>query len=429
MGDGGEVVGPAETVECLGAVEGYVFCNNCSATGQVVPMEGITVKVLSDGNQVASAVTGADGQYNISGLAVGDYTVVADKGTGLTSNSAESVAVTVTCEEPAVASFNICPTACGQQISVSVICDQNSAPVSKAWVGISGPGIEKCRNWTRTNIDGIKVFSGEKIVPGHYKIVVKAPKGYTFSGESTVEFNLAKCETKQLVFYACPIPPCQQSVCVQVVQPGDNNDMIPVPGVTVELRCDNARKGVTDAGGNKCFDKVELGQHTVTVIIPEGYRLYEGEKKVRFCLTRCEQKSVQFVLSPIVLAPCPQLPCFWKTHQSVWPVTSMYIGADILNKQQLMNILNGKLPNGAKPRPNDITVDLAQYLIAVKLSIANGSDTQDIEPVIIAADEFLLYDYPPGSSPTGRGKELARELKNKLYDYLRDRNFCQEAAQ
>jgi hypothetical protein len=72
-----------------------------------------------------------------------------------------------------------------------------------------------------------------------------------------------------------------------------------------------------------------------------------------------------------------------------------------------------------------MTVELAQYLIAVKLSIANGSDAADIEPTVIATDEFLLYDYPPGSTPRGKGKELARKLKNQLYEYLDDRSYCQ----
>jgi hypothetical protein len=70
-------------------------------------------------------------------------------------------------------------------------------------------------------------------------------------------------------------------------------------------------------------------------------------------------------------------------------------------------------------------MDLAQNLIAVKLSIAAGSDEADIETTVIAADEFLLYDYPPGTKPQGKSADLARKLKNQLYEYLQDCKYCQ----
>jgi hypothetical protein len=90
-----------------------------------------------------------------------------------------------------------------------------------------------------------------------------------------------------------------------------------------------------------------------------------------------------------------------------------------------MNLLNGKLPNGGKATGNDLTIDLAQNLIATKLSIAAGTDIADIETSVVAADEFLLYDYPPGTKPQGKGADLARKLKNQLYSYLQDCDYCQ----
>ncbi|MCJ7635839.1 hypothetical protein MUP77_26040, partial [Candidatus Bathyarchaeota archaeon] len=47
----GEVVGPTE---CFGIIEGTVFCLACGPDGEVSPMEDVTIKVLSDGNEVAS---------------------------------------------------------------------------------------------------------------------------------------------------------------------------------------------------------------------------------------------------------------------------------------------------------------------------------------------------------------------------------------
>jgi hypothetical protein len=197
-------------------------------------------------------------------------------------------------------------------------------------------------------------------------------------------------------------------------------------GVNVTLNCTTGKKGVTDASGQKCFTNVELGSHTVTITVPKGYRLCDGDDKVQFCLARCEQKSVQFVLIAIPYGPCPQMPKYWKQNPNIWPsISFMWVGADELAKIQLMNILNGKLPNGGKAKSGDVSLELAQYLIAVKLSIAAGSDMKDIEPVVVGADEFLLYDYPPGCSPSGKGAQLAKDMKNKLVDWLKDCSYCE----
>ena len=47
------------------------------------------------------------------------------------------------------------------------------------------------------------------------------------------------------------------------------------------------------------------------------------------------------------------------------------------------------------------------------------------DAAVVASDEFFLYDYPPGSKPKGKGADLARQLKNQLYDYLQDCHYCQ----
>jgi hypothetical protein len=103
----------------------------------------------------------------------------------------------------------------------------------------------------------------------------------------------------------------------------------------------------------------------------------------------------------------------------------MWIGSCQFNQTQIMNILNGKKPNGANASSDDISMTLAQTLIAAKLSIAAGADVADIETSVTAADEFLLYDNPPGSRPQGKNADLARKLNNHLYDYIQGCTYCQ----
>jgi hypothetical protein len=414
----GEVVGP--TV-CVATIAGNIFCLNCGPGGQIAPMEGIGINVLQNGSQVASAITGADGHYQVTGLAEGTYTVAVAGSSDYAPCSVSSTDVNVACNSTTTTNFCVCPQVCGQQICVKTVCDQNgtAVPAPHTYVGICGPQISK---WSNTGADGVKCFNSTKIIPGHYKVKVIAPKGYQITGSDAQEFDLAQCESKNLVFKVCPIPPCVQTVCVSVV----DNNTVPVKDVVVNVKCSTPDKksGKTGSDGIVCFT-LKPGNHTASIEVPLGYRLYNGDGKIQFSLARCESNSVQFVLSKIPYGPCPKSCDYWKSHQCNWPVDSMWIGTSVLNKTALMNILNGKLPNGAKANCNDLTIDLAQNLIAAKLNIAAGSDVADIATSIVAADEFLLYDYPPGTKPQGKGADLARNLKNQLYDYVQDCTYCQ----
>ncbi len=416
-----EVVGPAE---CSGTIEGVVFCLECGPNGDVSPMEGVTIKVFSDGNEVAEAVTSENGLYSVTDLGKGTFTVAVDGDYEHCSKG--SVDVEVGCNAGAVASFCVCPPACTQSICVTVACDQNNpaAPVEGAWVGLSKGCYTK---WKKSNADGTVCFEGAKIVPGSYKVRVKAPKGYQLSGSSCVSFNLAECENKELTFNACPIPPCEESACVKVIKIVDGNE-VPIEGVSVKLKKYSRyyKTGTTGTDGQACFDNLRPGYYVAMINVPDGYRLRDGGKCKAFKLKRCESETIEFVLCEVQLAPCPKNPCYWKTHPNEWPIEEMWVGADLLTKTQAMNILSGKMADGSNASRCDMSIKLAQYLVAVKLSLAAGSDAKDINPVVVASDEFLLYDYPPGSNPRGKGKYLARQLKNTLEEFIKDQSYCQD---
>ncbi|HRX84215.1 MAG TPA: DUF4215 domain-containing protein [Phycisphaerae bacterium] len=106
LGQEGPVVGPDL---CHRSIEGSIVCVTCSPDDAVVPVEGITVRAFLNNVEVGSSVSNAAGQFAITGLEPGTYTVVADVPQGSFPCSQSSVEVTVTCGVNGAANFCICP--------------------------------------------------------------------------------------------------------------------------------------------------------------------------------------------------------------------------------------------------------------------------------------------------------------------------------
>ncbi|MCK6456589.1 MAG: hypothetical protein L6Q92_08685 [Phycisphaerae bacterium] len=121
------------------------------------------------------------------------------------------------------------------------------------------------------------------------------------------------------------------------------------------------------------------------------------------------------IITLVANPPCPRTPGYWKTHRNRWPVDSLQVGAIVYNDTKLMNLLRGYKPNGA-PANSDVSVVLAKFVVATKFNLLNGSDPQDIEAVVEAADQ-LLSTYPPGSNPRGAIRQEMNMLKDLLDAY------------
>jgi hypothetical protein len=102
---------------------------------------------------------------------------------------------------------------------------------------------------------------------------------------------------------------------------------------------------------------------------------------------------------------------YWKTHQSVWPVSSLLLGTVSYTKAQLVSILN-------KPAGGNGLIILCHQLIATKLNIQNGADQSLVSSYVAAADAMIGALVCP---PVGAGT-LTPSSVETLADHLEDWN-------
>jgi len=92
------------------------------------------------------------------------------------------------------------------------------------------------------------------------------------------------------------------------------------------------------------------------------------------------QPTAALVVSTLTAAQnCTFTLGYWKTHDGVWPVTSLTLGTVTYTQAQLLAILN-------QPAGGNGLIILAHQLIAAKLNIANGADPSFISAAIAAGD-------------------------------------------
>ena len=100
---------------------------------------------------------------------------------------------------------------------------------------------------------------------------------------------------------------------------------------------------------------------------------------------------------------------YWKNHPEAWPVSTLTVGDQTYDQNELLDMLKNA-------KAKDATYMLAAQLIAAKLNVANGVDSTSISETIDDADAFLI-EHPIGSNPRGADRSYALELKDAL-DYF-----------
>jgi uncharacterized delta-60 repeat protein len=95
---------------------------------------------------------------------------------------------------------------------------------------------------------------------------------------------------------------------------------------------------------------------------------------------------------PPTTTTCPKTQGYWQTHPEAWPVESLTLGSQTYTKAELLGILSSSTKG-------DVSLSLAQQLIAALLNVANGADAAAVSATIAHA-QTLLATYP-GKLPYG----------------------------
>ena len=98
---------------------------------------------------------------------------------------------------------------------------------------------------------------------------------------------------------------------------------------------------------------------------------------------------------------------WWVDNVDAWPVEQLTVGAEELDQQALIDLLNTD--------SGDKATKLAKELVATKFNLAEGSAPW-ILSWVEAADAFLV-DFPPGSDPQGTDASEAKHLRRPLVRY------------
>jgi hypothetical protein len=100
---------------------------------------------------------------------------------------------------------------------------------------------------------------------------------------------------------------------------------------------------------------------------------------------------------------------YWKNNPAAWPVEEITIGGMDYTKEEALDILNTK-------HQGDATYILAYQLIAAKLNIISGTNSEVITETIDAADIWLL-ENPLSSDPRNPERKVGIQLSQTLSDY------------
>ena len=104
---------------------------------------------------------------------------------------------------------------------------------------------------------------------------------------------------------------------------------------------------------------------------------------------------------------------FWRNNVSSWPVTSLVLGSQTYSQTRLTDLLHAEDPDHP-----DVSVDMADPLIADKLNISYGTNSSAVGSAIVSADSLLRtfsgmlpYHVPPSSVPGDTGDKMTTLAK------------------
>lgn len=201
-----------------------------------------------------------------------------------------------------------------------------------------------------------------------------------------------------------------------------------INGVLVKLL--NASTGsvlqtdITDISGKYKFTGLCAGNYKVVVVPPAGLTASKigargsttandsnaSPSAVTLSTDSSADMTVDFGFVPG--DKCMYSAYYWKNHPTSWPVTTLMLGSESYSKDELLNLLKSSVKT-------NVSITLAQELIAAKLNLAAKASAAGITSTINSADG-LLAQYSgklPYTIPTGSKTTLAKQLTVTLEKY------------
>jgi hypothetical protein len=104
-------------------------------------------------------------------------------------------------------------------------------------------------------------------------------------------------------------------------------------------------------------------------------------------------------------------PGFWKNNPDAWPVEEIEIGGVTYSKEEAIAIMDAQ-------HRGDMTYVMFAHLVAAKLNVLIGAESECIDDTIVAADAWLT-DHPLGSNvrASNGAWDVGEPLKDTLDDY------------
>ena len=450
-------IGNAPDEELKGSISGHKY-NDVDGSGGYsagdLPMAGVTINLLKDGQVIATTTTAADGSYSFSGLEPGDYEVeeVLPAGTEATSPTKLAAPITENCLDVTGKDFfnKVIEIELKGSISGHKYNDvDGSGGYSAGDLPLAGVVIELYKNGgkiaeTTTAADGSYSFGD--LAPGDYTVKEILPAGTEATSPVSVDVTVSEeiLDVTGIDFFNKFVPNiCEDGIIEATVRVDENcdgeftwDDSL-LDGVTFRLYHIEDDNSVTPVTPPSLISGPGWGYNVILFVIkvpvyyPGGHVIWEGlPRAYGGSLTAARYRLVMetpdgyTAISPqsydLELHNCPW-PCYWFSMNFLLSRNSHLRG----HKYEDVNC-NGLYDAGTDKPLEGWTIELYKDGALIDSTTTNAAGEYSFENLpegVYTVKEVLqdgwMYSYPADGIfvdvPVGCGDVDGKDFLNKRY--------------